>query len=61
MLDPHGNYVIQKALSCAEKKVQDIMIENLTDIIPDLRLLFITGYSHLKIYIFLYKFLFLFY
>ena len=37
MLDPHGNYVIQKALSCAEKKVQDIMIENLTDIIPDLR------------------------
>ena len=37
MLDPHGNYVIQKALSCAEKKVQDIMIENLTGIIPDLR------------------------
>ena len=37
MLDPHGNYVIQKALSFAEKNVQDVMIQNLIDIIPDLK------------------------
>ena len=37
ILDEHGNYVIQKVISCAEKNIQNKMIDNLIEIIPKLK------------------------
>ncbi len=37
ILDEHGNYVIQKVISCAEKSIQSKMIDNLIEIIPKLK------------------------
>ena len=37
ILDAHGNYVIQKALSCADKDLQDIIIDNLKSVFTKLK------------------------
>ena len=37
IMDEHGNYVIQKALSCSEKKEQDIILKNIVPLVPKIK------------------------
>ena len=37
IMDEHGNYVIQKALSCSEAKEQEIILNNIIPLVPKIR------------------------
>ena len=37
IMDEHGNYVVQKALSCSEAKEQEIILKNIIPLIPKIK------------------------